>query len=161
AVDAQAIERMGNTEIRPGFTYGDLWQREFALFEKLDGRYRPKVDYTSQELDSLADKNNTAGDTTPEHQVETAKGIINTLEEDGITTYAVGAFVRDKVPGNPSKDIDTVTTAMPDQVVKVFTDRGMRVYPKGEAYGVISVVVDGKEYEIATTRVDGPYSDGR
>ncbi|HEY9788055.1 MAG TPA: HDIG domain-containing metalloprotein [Candidatus Obscuribacterales bacterium] len=159
--DAKGIEALAKTEIRPGFTYRDLWRQEFAVFDRLDGRFRPRVDYTSQEPDAKTKDGATKSDITPEQQLEVAKGLIQTLEQAGHDAFAVGGYVRDKLLGVPSKDLDIVTTAMPDTVVKVFQERGMRVYPKGEHYGVISVVVGGKEYEIATTRIDGPYSDGR
>ncbi|MBA4077477.1 MAG: hypothetical protein C0508_20780, partial [Cyanobacteria bacterium PR.023] len=59
------------------------------------------------------------------------------------------------------KDYDIATSATPDQVERLFLDQGYKVIPVGKAFGVINVVVNGREFEIATLRSESTYSDGR
>lgn len=90
----------------------------------------------------------------------------------GASLFAVGGVIRDFLysqnhGGNFSpKDVDLATEAPPDKVLSILGSRdalakGIKTFPKGESFGVISAVVDGEEYEIATFREDGNYTDGR
>jgi tRNA nucleotidyltransferase/poly(A) polymerase len=61
------------------------------------------------------------------------------------------------------------TDAQPQDINKILTSQeaqlnGIKVFPKGEAFGVISAIVNGQEYEIATFReewYDPEKGDGR
>lgn len=86
--------------------------------------------------------------------------------------FAVGGVIRDflysKHHGGKfsPKDVDLATEAPPDKVISILSSpeaiaQGIKTFPKGESFGVISAVVDGEEYEIATFREDGQYTDGR
>jgi len=88
------------------------------------------------------------------------------------TLFAVGGAIRDYLysvhhGGKFSpKDVDLATEAPPDKVLMILNSpkakaQGIKTFPKGEAFGVISAVIDHEEYEIATFREDGDYSDGR
>jgi poly(A) polymerase len=55
------------------------------------------------------------------------------------------------------KDVDIATSATPDQVEALFE----HTIPVGKSFGVIVVLVDGEQFEVATFRNDGQYSDGR
>ncbi|HSH37145.1 MAG TPA: CCA tRNA nucleotidyltransferase, partial [Chthoniobacterales bacterium] len=55
------------------------------------------------------------------------------------------------------KDIDIATDARPEQVQKLFA----RTYAVGAHFGVIVVLLDGVQFEVATFRSDGAYVDGR
>lgn len=67
------------------------------------------------------------------------------------------------------KDVDLATEALPWQVVGILNSKeakelGVTCFPKGEAFGVISAMVGGEEYEIATFReewYDPESGDGR
>ena len=57
------------------------------------------------------------------------------------------------------KDFDVATEAPPKKVLEILNSPqakslGIKAFPKGEAFGVISAVIDGEEYEIATFRED-------
>lgn len=96
---------------------------------------------------------------------------INQLGEifakNNLSLFVVGGVVRDFLVGlyfnekfSP-KDIDLATEAHPQKVLEILSKENINTFPKGEAFGVISAVIDGKEYEIATFREDGDYTDGR
>src|SRR5271156_4323197 len=79
------------------------------------------------------------------------------LELKGFEAYLVGGCVRDRLLRRGSKDFDVTTNATPDQVRAIFT----HTIPVGAKFGVVVVVMDGVQVEVATYRADGAYSDGR
>jgi len=84
--------------------------------------------------------------------------IIKTLKNSGYQAYVVGGSVRDKLLGKVPKDIDIATNATPDEIEGLFD----KTLPIGKSFGVIIVVMpDGEQYEVATFRSDGNYSDNR
>lgn len=95
----------------------------------------------------------------------------------GAKLYAVGGSIRDylyhlfhqkDIPYNP-KDIDLTTDQPPEQVQKILSSQeaveaGVKVFAKGASFGVISAIINGKEFEIATFRkeyYDSLSGDGR
>jgi poly(A) polymerase len=89
--------------------------------------------------------------------IEKAKGIVRTLQEKGFTAVFVGGCVRDQIMGIEPNDIDIATNATPDEVESMFP----KTIPVGKSFGVMIVVVDGIEFEVATFRKDSNSSDGR
>lgn len=87
----------------------------------------------------------------------TAKKIVQTLVDAGHTALFAGGCVRDMILGLEPKDIDIATSATPDQVELLFK----RTIPVGKQFGVIVVLLDGFEFEVASFRNDGNYTDGR
>lgn len=83
--------------------------------------------------------------------------IITKLQNEGYQAVYAGGYVRDMIMGNKSNDIDIATDALPDEVESLF-DKTIAV---GKAFGVIVVVINNIEFEIATFRNDGDYIDGR
>ena len=84
--------------------------------------------------------------------------IIKTLKDSGYQAYVVGGSVRDKLLGRVPKDIDISTNATPDEIEGLFD----KTLPIGKSFGVIVVVMpNGEQYEVATFRSDGNYSDSR
>jgi len=83
--------------------------------------------------------------------------IIQTLNEHGFSAYFAGGCVRDMLLGLEPHDIDIATSATPDEVEKLF----QRTIPVGKQFGVIIVLMDGEQFEVATFRSDGNYTDGR
>ena len=65
--------------------------------------------------------------------------------------------MRDRLLGRPAKDYDIATNARPEQIEALFS----KTVAVGKAFGVIVVVQDGTETEVATFRADGGYQDGR
>ena len=86
-----------------------------------------------------------------------AELVIRRLREAGHTALLAGGCVRDLLLGRPPKDYDVATSARPDEVLALFP-KALRV---GEAFGVIIVLQDAVEVEVATFRREGGYSDGR
>lgn len=85
--------------------------------------------------------------------------ILNRLEESGYEAYVVGGCVRDSIMGIPPHDWDICTSALPDQIISIFSDQ--KVIPTGLKHGTVTVVIDNCEYEITTFRQDGKYTDNR
>ena len=89
--------------------------------------------------------------------LESALKVLETLNEKGFEAYIVGGFVRDKILGRESKDIDITTNAVPDVVQAIFKKN----YNKSAKFKTITVIVDGYEFEITTFRKDLKYKDHR
>ena len=86
-----------------------------------------------------------------------AEKICAVLRADGKQAYLVGGCVRDLVLGREPADYDICTDAGPDLVQKLFP-HSLAV---GAKFGVILVVEEGMQVEVATFRSDIGYSDGR
>lgn len=83
--------------------------------------------------------------------------IIEELQLCGFEAYLAGGCVRDMFLGRKPKDFDIATSAKPDEIKGIFH----KTILVGESFGVIRVIIDSEEYEVATFRSDGNYSDGR
>ncbi|MBS2006057.1 MAG: HD domain-containing protein [Cyanobacteria bacterium SZAS TMP-1] len=81
------------------------------------------------------------------------------LQRAGFIAVFAGGCVRDYFLGLEPKDFDIATNATPEQIIKVF--EGDTVLLVGAQFGIIIVVRDGVQIEIATLRTDGQYADGR
>jgi len=90
---------------------------------------------------------------------EDVQGIIDKLNESGFKAYLVGGAVRDSFLGKTPKDYDIATNAKPEQMLQVFD--GFRIVETGLKHGTITLVVNERNYEVTTFRVDGNYSDNR
>ena len=94
-----------------------------------------------------------------------AREILRRLAWAGYDAVLVGGVVRDALLAEfegrrfTPKDIDIATSARPEEVKRVFKD--WRAVEVGESFGVLRLVApDGREYEVATYRVESEY-DGR
>lgn len=92
---------------------------------------------------------------TPEQQA--ALAIARQLSDCGFTAYLAGGCVRDMILGRHPRDYDVATSASPGQIQAIFP----RTLGIGKAFGVIQVLLDGHECEVATFRKDLSYTDGR
>ena len=88
---------------------------------------------------------------------KTAREIAKSLRERGHIAYFAGGCVRDMVRGLPAKDFDIATEATPAVVQKIFP----HTYAVGAHFGVVVVVENGFNFEVATFRSDGAYLDHR
>lgn len=88
---------------------------------------------------------------------EAATTIVKTLTDAGHTAYFAGGCVRDVLMGIEPADYDIATSAKPNEIRTLF-ERTVRV---GEQFGVVIVVDGERQFEVATFRSDGPYTDGR
>ena len=87
-----------------------------------------------------------------------ADRVTEILRQAGHQAYFAGGCVRDQLLGRAPKDYDIVTDARPPEVVALFR----RTIEVGAAFGVIKVLMSrGRDYEVATFRTEGTYSDGR
>jgi len=91
--------------------------------------------------------------------MENAKFIIQRLKDNGYEAYIAGGAVRDMLMGVQPHDYDIVTSAIPEEVERVFSDKKNLAIRK--SFGVIVVIINDIEYEIATMRIDSNSSDGR
>lgn len=90
---------------------------------------------------------------------QTVKTLINILEASSFEAYAVGGCVRDSLMNQIPNDWDICTSALPDRMKQCF--KNFRTVETGLKHGTLTVIVDGKPYEITTFRKDGEYRDHR
>ena len=83
--------------------------------------------------------------------------IIEKLHSKGFEAYLVGGCVRDWLLKQKTEDWDIVTSAKPEQIEECFA----KTVAVGKAFGIIVVVLNDKEYEVATFRTESDYIDGR
>jgi putative nucleotidyltransferase with HDIG domain len=86
-----------------------------------------------------------------------AEKICRVLAEAGHEAYLVGGCVRDLVLGREPSDFDVTTDATPERVEALFPGS----LTVGAKFGVVVVVEEGIQVEVATYRSDISYSDGR
>jgi len=87
-----------------------------------------------------------------------AKRVAGILRDAGHQAYFAGGCVRDDLLGRVPKDYDIVSDARPEQVVALFR----RTIEVGAAFGVVKVLMGhDRDYEVATFRTEGTYTDGR
>jgi poly(A) polymerase len=83
--------------------------------------------------------------------------IIGNLHKAGFEALLAGGCVRDMLLGNKPKDYDVVTSATPLEICKIFR----RTIKVGAKFGVIIVLIESEQVEVATFRAEAGYSDGR
>lgn len=86
-----------------------------------------------------------------------ARHIVRRLREAGHQALFAGGCVRDALMGKTPHDFDIATSARPEQVQALFP----RTVPVGVQFGVVLVIENGQDYQVATFRSDGTYLDGR
>ena len=86
-----------------------------------------------------------------------ARAIVLRLQSAGFRAYWVGGCVRDFVLGRRPVDYDIATSAVPDQVEKIFS----HTIPVGKKFGIVIVVEGEHQFQVATFRAEGEYLDGR
>jgi tRNA nucleotidyltransferase/poly(A) polymerase len=86
-----------------------------------------------------------------------ARSIVERLRAEGHGALYAGGCVRDMLLGKVPHDYDVATSAHPDQIRELFP----RTVAVGAQFGVIIVLQDGEEVQVATFRGDGLYRDGR
>lgn len=91
-------------------------------------------------------------------QFESALDIVKTLHAAGYQAVFAGGCVRDQLMGESPHDYDIATSAYPHQVQALFPTN----IEVGKAFGVVVVIQEGMQFEVATFRRDaGIYLDGR
>jgi tRNA nucleotidyltransferase (CCA-adding enzyme) len=86
--------------------------------------------------------------------------LLTMLEEKNHEAYVVGGAIRDALRGKEPKDWDIGTSAMPEQIIEAYEGH-FRIFEKGIEHGTVGVIVNKREYEITTFRIDKEYLDNR
>lgn len=84
-------------------------------------------------------------------------GLCERLRGKGKRAWIVGGCVRDLLLGRTANDWDVATDARPEELLSIFP----RAIPTGIDHGTVTVVKDGRHYEVTTLRGEGTYTDGR
>ncbi len=87
------------------------------------------------------------------------QAVVERLNDRGFSAYAVGGCVRDSLLGTEPKDWDITTSATACETKNAFPDYA--VIETGIEHGTVSVIIEGKPYEVTTFRTEGGYSDNR
>ena len=81
------------------------------------------------------------------------------LKNGGFEAFVVGGPVRDLLLGAVPFDWDIATSALPEEVMEVFSE--YRVIPTGIKHGTVTLICDNGMIEITTFRTEGAYLDNR
>ena len=76
------------------------------------------------------------------------------LDRDGEEARVVGGAVRNALLGLPHGDIDIATTALPAEVTRRAQAAGFKAVPTGVDHGTVTVVIEGRPFEVTTLRED-------
>jgi poly(A) polymerase len=95
----------------------------------------------------------TLGDAPWLKQGELAK-LLALLNRDGEEVRVVGGAVRNELLHLAVDEIDVATTAVPEEIKRRAEGAGWKAVPTGIEHGTITVVVDGKPFEVTTLRQD-------
>ncbi|WP_417408502.1 CCA tRNA nucleotidyltransferase [Hoeflea sp.] len=82
------------------------------------------------------------------------------LNDEGEEVRVVGGAVRNSLMGEVVTDTDLATTWEPEQVVARAKAAGIRAVPTGIDHGTVTLVIEGRGFEITTLRHDAE-TDGR
>jgi len=82
------------------------------------------------------------------------------LNADGGEGRVVGGAVRNSLMGLAVADIDVATTLLPEAVMERATAAGVKAVPTGIDHGTVTLVIDGRPFEVTTLRTDVE-TDGR
>jgi poly(A) polymerase len=88
---------------------------------------------------------------------QTATALVQRLHKAGFAAFWVGGCVRDFLLGREPGDYDIATSALPEQVEKLFK----RTIAVGRKFGVVVVIERGLQFQVATFRAEADYQDGR
>ncbi len=81
------------------------------------------------------------------------------LNINGFEAFIVGGSLRDLLLKKEPSDYDITTNAKPEEIIQVFD--GYKTILVGLEFGTVAVVMDGKNIEITTYRIEEEYLDGR
>lgn len=83
--------------------------------------------------------------------------LINILNDNGYESYIVGGFVRDKLIGKESNDIDICTSATPKEIMELFDI----ATSTENQYGAVTVIYKNYKYDVTTFRREMKYEGNR
>ena len=76
------------------------------------------------------------------------------LNRDGEEARVVGGAVRNELLHIEVVEVDIATTAVPDEVARRAARAGWKAVPTGIEHGTVTVVIDGRPFEVTTLRQD-------
>ena len=83
-----------------------------------------------------------------------AARVLDVLNGNGEEARVVGGAVRNALLKIPIGDIDIATTALPNEVIRRAKAAGIKSVPTGIDHGTVTLVVEGKPFEVTTLRED-------
>lgn len=83
--------------------------------------------------------------------------VVRRLRKAGFEALFAGGCVRDMLLRRRAKDYDVATSARPEQILALFR-RTLRI---GAKFGVVMVLIQNAQVEVATFRTESGYADGR
>ncbi|AYD01694.1 CCA tRNA nucleotidyltransferase [Neorhizobium sp. NCHU2750] len=87
-------------------------------------------------------------------QDKALKRVMALLNADGGEGRVAGGAVRNALMGLAVADVDIATTLRPDIVVERAKASGIKAVPTGIEHGTVTLVVDGRGFEVTTLRRD-------
>jgi poly(A) polymerase len=99
-------------------------------------------------------------DAAPWLRDEALQRLLAALSRDGEEARIAGGAVRNALMGEAVADVDIATTTVPEETESRAAAAGFRTVPTGKAHGTITVVADGRPFEVTTLRADVE-TDGR
>ncbi|MBR1417192.1 MAG: hypothetical protein IJ572_05175 [Bacilli bacterium] len=81
------------------------------------------------------------------------ENILQKIEDNGFEAYVIGGYVRDKLLGIESFDVDIVTNALPKDLINIFNVNSRRT----TLYGTMKLLSDRYRFDIATYRKELSY----
>lgn len=86
--------------------------------------------------------------------IPATRAVVAALTRRGQTVRFVGGCVRDAVLDRSVGDIDIATPDQPDGVIELAGAAGLKAVPTGIAHGTVTVVAEGRPFEVTTLRRD-------
>lgn len=88
------------------------------------------------------------------------QSVFEAIGAGGHRAWLVGGAVRNALLDEPVGDLDLATDAPPDAVTRLAEQAGLKPVPTGIDHGTVTVVADGRGFEVTTLRHDIE-TDGR
>lgn len=83
--------------------------------------------------------------------------VLKIFETNGYIAYIVGGFVRDKLLGIKTNDIDICTNAKPKEIIELFDIKSTNECQ----YGAVKIIYKNYNFDVTTFRRDIKYEDNR
>lgn len=82
------------------------------------------------------------------------RAVMAALTAGGHQALFVGGCVRNALLGRPVADVDIATDALPETVISLAAAAGLNPVPTGIGHGTVTVVAEGRPFEVTTFRRD-------
>ncbi|RME97487.1 MAG: CCA tRNA nucleotidyltransferase [Alphaproteobacteria bacterium] len=82
------------------------------------------------------------------------RAVFEALGAGGHVVRAVGGAVRDTLLGRRVSDVDLASDATPQEVMKLAQKAGLKAVATGIDHGTVTVIANGKPFEVTTLRCD-------